>query len=382
MGRTGPQGDVRLMTNNETTMRSTAMTATAVCAALLLGACTGHKKDTTQSAARVDGTEITVHQINYKLQRERGLRPEQQEEAARKVLDQLIDEQLIVEKAEKTKMDLEPGAQQALDAARREVLARAYVDLTAQTVSAPSEAAVHAYYDANPYLFAQRRIYTLQEYLAKVPEDKIATLRTMVEAGRPPEEVEAWFKAQGAPFRAQQSTQPAERIPMGSLKEIAGIPVGHGLVAAAGNQVHVTYVTSSTDSPAPFDAARPKIMQFLAIESRKKVTDGNVAALKTAAKIEYAPQYQALAASGAALATTKDIESTPTPLTTASGTHVSLPAANEASGVQVTLPTTTTSGVQVSLPQTQGVRVSLPATPASSVQVRLPAPASQDATKK
>ena len=58
---------MRLMTNNETTMRSTAMTATAVCAALLLAACTGHKKDATQSAARVDGTEITVHQINYKL---------------------------------------------------------------------------------------------------------------------------------------------------------------------------------------------------------------------------------------------------------------------------------------------------------------------------
>jgi EpsD family peptidyl-prolyl cis-trans isomerase len=370
------------MTNNETTMRSTALTAAAACAVLLLAACTGHKKDTTQSAARVDGTEITVHQINYKLQRERGLRPEQQEEAARKVLEQLIDEQLIVEKAEKTKMDLEPGAQQALDAARREVLARAYVDITAQSVTPPSDAAVHAYYDANPYLFGQRRVYTLQEYLAKVPEDKIPALRAMVEAGRPPEETEAWFKAQGAPFRAQQSTQPAERIPMGSLKEIAAIPVGHGLVASAGNQVHVTYVTSSTDAPAPFDVARPKIMQFLAIESRKKVTEGNVAALRTAAKIEYAPQYAALAASGAALATTKDIESTPSPLTTASGTHVSLPAANEASSVQVTLPTTTSSSVRVSLPQSQGVRVSLPATPASSVQVRLPAPASQDATKK
>jgi EpsD family peptidyl-prolyl cis-trans isomerase len=369
------------MTNHETTMRSTAMTATAACAALLLAACSGHKKDATQSAARVDGTEITVHQINYKLQRERGLRPEQQEEAGRKVLEQLIDEQLIVEKAEKTKMDLEPAAQQALDAARREVLARAYVDLTAQTVAAPSDAAVHAYYDGNPYLFAQRRVYTLQEYLAKVPEDKIPTLRSMVEAGRPPEETEAWFKAQGAPFRAQESTQPAERIPMGSLKEIAGIPVGHGLVASAGNQVHVTYVTSSTDSPASFDAARPKIMQFLAIEGRKKVTEGNVAALKTAAKIDYAPQYQALAASGAALGTIRDIEPTTSPLT-ASGTRVSLPAANGASGVQVTLPTTTTSSVQVSLPQTQGVRVSLPATPASSVQVRLPAPAPQDATKK
>ena len=255
------------------------------------------------------------------------------------------------------------------------------MEQAAQSVAAPTDAAIHGYYDTNPFLFSQRRVYTLQEYLARVPEDKIPALRAMVEAGRPPEETEAWFKAQGAAFRGQQSTHPAEQIPLGSLKEIAGIPVGKGLVASAGNQVHVTYVTSSTDAPVSFDKARGAIAQFLTVEGRKKVTEGNIAALRTAAKIEYAPQYAALAASGPALATLKDIESAPTPLSTASGTHVSLPAANEASGVQVTLPTTTTSGVQVNLPQSQGVRVSLPATPASSVQVRLPA-ASQDASKK
>jgi len=369
------------MTNHETILRSTATTIAAACAALLLAACTGHKKDATQSAARVDGTEITVHQINYRLQRERGLRPEQQDDASRKILDQLIDEQLIVEKAEKTKLDLEPAAQQALAAARRDVLARAYVEQAAQGVPAPSDAAAHAYFDANPFLFSQRRIYTLQEYLARVPEDRIPTLRTMVEGGRPPEEIEAWFKAQGTPFRGQQSTHPAEQIPLGSLKEIAGIPVGHGLVASAGSQVHVTYVTSSADAPVTFDKARAAVAQFLAIEARRKVTEANLAALKTTAVIDYAAPYQALAASGAALATLKDIE-VPAAPASPSGTRISLPAGSEASSVRVSLPAATASSVQVSLPQTPGLRVSLPATPASSAQVRLPAPTAQDATKK
>src|ERR1700761_5648907 len=131
------------MTNKNTTMRHAALTATTVAAVLLLAACTGHKKDATQSAARVDGTEITVHQINYRLQRERGLRPEQQDAVSRRILEQLIDEQLLVERAEKVKMDQEPGAQQALDATRREVLARAYIEQAAQTVPQPSDAAIH-----------------------------------------------------------------------------------------------------------------------------------------------------------------------------------------------------------------------------------------------
>ena len=368
------------MTNNNSKLRSAAMTAVAVAAVLLLAACNGHKKNTTQSIARVDGTEITITELKYRLNRER-VRADREEAAAPKVLEQLIDEQLFVEKVEKTKLDLQPDAQQALDAARRDVLSRAYVEQAAQSVTPPTDAALHAYYDANPLLLSQRRIYTLQEYLAKVPEDKIPTLRTMVEAGRAPEEVEAWFKAQGAAFRGQQSTQPAERIP-NALKEISAIPVGHGIVASAGTQVHVTYVVSSTDASLTFDKARQGIGQYLVMEGRKKVADGNLAALRTAAKIDYAPQYAALAASGAALATTKDLESTATPLSTVSGTRVSLPAANEASSVQVTLPTTTSSSVQVTLPQSQGVRVSLPATPASSVPVRLPANGPQDATKK
>jgi EpsD family peptidyl-prolyl cis-trans isomerase len=369
------------MTNKNTTMRRTVLTATVVSSALLLAACNGHKKDATQSAARVDGTEITVHQINYRLQRERGLRPEQQEEAGRKVLEQLIDEQLIVEKAEKVKMDKEPAAQQALDASRREVLARAYVETSAQGAAAPTEAAMHTYFDGNDALFSHRRVFTLQEYLAKVPEDKIPALRALVDAGKPAAEVEAWFKSNGAPFRGQQSTHPSEQIPLNSLKALAAVQDGHGLVAAAGNQVHVTYVTASTQAPVTFEKAKPAIGQFLAVESRRKVTEANLAALRSAGKIEYATAYQALAASGPALGTTKDIDST-AQISTTDGAHVTLPAANTSSGVQVTLPTTSTSSVQVSLPQTQGVRVSLPATPASSVEVRLPAQMPSDASKK
>ena len=369
------------MTNKNMSMRHTVLAATVVSTAVMLAACSGHKKDATQSAARVDGTEITVHQINYRLQRERGLRPEQMEEAGRKVLEQLIDEQLIVERAEKVKMDKEPEAQQALAASRREVLARSYVEQSAQSVPAPTEAAMHTYFDANDALFTHRRVYTLQEYLAKVPEDRIPALRALVEGGKTAADIEAWFKAENAPFRGQSSTHPSEQIPLNSLKQLAATQDGHGLIVSAGNQVHVTYITSSTSAPVEFDRAKPAIGQFLMVDARRRVTESNLAALKTAAKIDYAPQYAALAASGPALATTKDIEST-SQIPAANGERVTLPAPNSSSGVQVTLPNTATSSVQVSLPQTQGVRVSLPTAPASSVQVRLPAQTAPDAPKK
>jgi len=369
------------MKNRATRMGLAAAAATLVSCVLALAGCSGHKKDATQSAARVDGTEITVHQINYRLQRERGLRPEQMEEASRRVLEQLIDEQLFVDKAVKLKMDKEPAAEQAVAAARREVLARAYVETSAQSVAAPTDDAIHAYFDNNDALFAHRRIYVLQEYLSKVPVNKIAELRSLVESGTTATAVEAWFKAQGVQFRAQESTHPAEQVPLASLKTLAAMQDGHGLVTSSGDQVHVILLTSSRSEPVSFDQAKPAIAQFLTVEARRRNTEANIAALKTSGKVEYAPQYAALAASGPALATTKDMDAA-AQISAASGARITLPVASASSGVQVSLPATTTSNVQVKLPVTQGVRVSLPATPASSVEVRLPPQAQPDTLKK
>lgn len=358
------------MTEKNLPMRHATLTATVVAAAVLLAACTGHKKDATQSAARVDGTEITVHQINYRLQRERGLKPEQMDAAGKKVLEQLIDEQLIVEKAEKVKMDEQPEAQQALAAARREVLSRAYVEQAAQNVAAPTDSAMHAYFDANDALFAHRRVYTLQEYLAKVPQDKIPALRAMVEGGKTTAEIEAWFKSENVPFRGQSSTHPAEQIPLNSLPSLAATQDGHGLLVSAGDQVHVTYITSSTAAPVTYDKAKPAIAQFLTVSARRKATEGNMDALRSVAQVKYSSPYQALAASASTFSL-KDVEAAsqavPTP-----GTRVALPVAASA-GVQVSLPTANS---------TPGVRVSLPKAPASGVEVRLPPQTAGDTTKK
>src|SRR6202007_1150814 len=89
IGSQDRQGRRVLMTDKMTVKRGAASTAATVASALLLAACTGHKKDVTQPAARVDGTEITVHQINYRLQRERGLRPDPQEKGGAKGLAQV-----------------------------------------------------------------------------------------------------------------------------------------------------------------------------------------------------------------------------------------------------------------------------------------------------
>ena len=72
--------------------------ACAAVVALLLAGC-GDKKDkaASQTAAKVNKEEITVHQINFVLQQQRGLKAEQTDAASKQILDRLIDQELALQ---------------------------------------------------------------------------------------------------------------------------------------------------------------------------------------------------------------------------------------------------------------------------------------------
>ncbi|GAB4114513.1 MAG: hypothetical protein Fur0014_17120 [Rubrivivax sp.] len=112
-----------------TRLGSMALLTVVTAGALMLAAC-GDRKDkaASQTAAKVNKEEITVHQINFVLQQQRGLKPEQAEAAGRQVLERLIDQELAVQKADELKLDRDPRVVQQLEAVRREVLARAYAE--------------------------------------------------------------------------------------------------------------------------------------------------------------------------------------------------------------------------------------------------------------
>ncbi|MCC6852055.1 MAG: EpsD family peptidyl-prolyl cis-trans isomerase, partial [Rubrivivax sp.] len=116
----------------------TLVIVAAAAAAPALAGC-GSKKDkaASQTAAKVDKQEITVHQINYVLQQQRGLRPEQADAASRQILERLIDQQLALEKADGLKLDRDPRVVQQLEAARRDILARAYAEKVGEGAAKP-----------------------------------------------------------------------------------------------------------------------------------------------------------------------------------------------------------------------------------------------------
>ena len=107
-------------------------------------------KAATQVAARVDGEEITVHQINYALARSRGVTPETAPQAKREILDKLIDQQLAKRQAVLRALDRSPNVMQAIEVTKSEILARAYRESLVANLPKPKSYEVKAYYQEHP----------------------------------------------------------------------------------------------------------------------------------------------------------------------------------------------------------------------------------------
>jgi EpsD family peptidyl-prolyl cis-trans isomerase len=291
------------MTFRMTPGRPLALIGALVACGLLLVAC-GDKKEkaASQTAAKVNKEEITVHQINFVLQQQRGLKPEQAEAAGKQVLERLIDQELAVQKSDEMKLDRDPRVVQQLEAVRREVLARAYAEKVGEGASKPTPEEIKKYYDENPALFAQRRVYNLQEIQIEAPADQVPALRERLAASKNVTEFIEFLKTSGLRFAGNQAVRSAEQLPLASLKVFAQMKDGQALINPTPNGAVVVVLAGSREQPVTEEQARPAIEQFLLNDRKRKLLEDDRKALRAAAAIQYVGKFAEGAASAPAAA--------------------------------------------------------------------------------
>ena len=282
--------------------------ALAASVALLAGCGDKKEKGASQTAAKVDKAEITVHQINFVLQQQRNIRPEQADVASKQILERLIDQELALQKADDLKIDRDPRVVQQLEAAKREIIARAYLEKVGEAAPKPTPEEIKKYYDEKPALFKERRIYSIQEIGIEAKPEQVAELRAKLGAAKNINEFVEFLKANDFKFSANQAVRAAEQLPLQSLDAFAKMTDGQAILNQGPNGVQVVVLASSRSQPVNEEQARPAIEQFLLNDRKRKLIEDDVKAMRTAAKIEYVGKF-AEGAPGAASAPA----ATPTP---------------------------------------------------------------------
>ncbi len=277
--------------------------ALAIATASLLAACGGDKGDkATQTAAKVNKEEITVHQINFVLQRQQGLKPEQAEAAGKQVLERLIDQELAVQQAEEAKLDRDPRVVQQVEAAKREILARAYAEKIGETAAKPTPEEIGKYYSDNPALFAERRIYSLQELTIEAKPEQLDELRGRLQAAKNMAEFVEYLRANDFKFAGNQAVRAAEQLPLAALGTLAKLQDNQSLVTRTPNGMQVLLLVGSRSQPVELERAKPSIEAFLTNQRKNELLTKHMKELREKAKIEYLGKFAEGAGAAAAAA--------------------------------------------------------------------------------
>lgn len=279
---------------------------TVLLLALALTTGCGKKEDAkvaTQVVARVNSDEITVHQVNNILARNQNITPEVTAQTKREILDRLIDQHLARQKAIENKLDRSPSVMQAIEAAKSEILARAYLEKIAAAIPKTATWEIQKYYKEHPELFAQRRLFNLEELAFAANSDVAAGLREQLSKARSMQEIADWLQSQGVKFVVNRGVRAAEQIPLEILPKLQAMKEGQiQLIEAGSERSQVIRVVAYKTEPMDEASAAARIQQFLFNRRSNEVIVKEMKRIKEQAKIEYVGEFAGDAAAAQAKA--------------------------------------------------------------------------------
>jgi len=249
---------------------------------------------TTQVVARVNNKEITVHQLNGALKQLGG--GESTQALAPVVLDRLITQEVLVQQAEAAKLDRDPAVVQAIESAKRTILATAYMQRSLADLPKPADGEVDAYFKEHPQFFSGRRVYVYNSIVVQGPAAELKTAEQQLASGKDLDAVLDYLRTQKIEFIPKTLARGDEEIPADELPRFAALKEGE--VVSITHPDGLEIIKMITSKPEPIDEfqARPFIEKFLRERERNARAAEEVKALRAAASIQYTGEIKPLSA--------------------------------------------------------------------------------------
>lgn len=248
-------------------------------------------QDNAKVIAQVNGTKLTEDQVQTALQRIPNLDKNRTKEASLQIARSLVEQELLVQKAEQEKLPDDPKVKDMLEAARKQVLAQAYMEKKLGPPALPTPGEITAYYNQHPELFSQRKLYRLQEVAIKAPASEHEAIRAQLAAAKSLNDFAAWLKIKNYPINATQEIKAAEQLPAPLLAKFQSMPDGQATIIAAPDGLIILVLAGSQLQPVTQEQAKPAIERVVQAQKRQQAAKQELDKLKAAAKIEYMGDY-------------------------------------------------------------------------------------------
>jgi peptidyl-prolyl cis-trans isomerase C len=261
----------------------------------ILVGCGGEKganKENTQVAAKVNGEEVTVHQLNQTLGQLRvKVTQENQAEIKQKALDHLIDQTLVLQAAKEAKLDRNPEVLSTLEAAKQKVLVDAYVQRTLQGVGKPTLQEIEGFYNERPQFFADRKVFVYTQLTMPVEKEALESLVTELKAIKTLAELLPILKGKDISYKKMVEANPSEKLPPALLAPLNVLKVGDIGYLKLSDGLLVIELQQALSQPVTLEQATPAIERQLYSQKQKEAAEKLIESLKESAQVEYLGQF-------------------------------------------------------------------------------------------
>lgn len=229
--------------------------------ALVLCACGDSKSAPTgQVAATVNGEEITTTDIEAELAGASAATPEQQKQLQRMALDRIVVRTILAQEAREQGVDKGPEAAVLERKAKQIALVESLQRKLRGSVPQPGADEVSAFISSNPGMFAQRRVYVVDQII--VPRADVALVRALEPVKSLPE-----AKSVLAARRAQSSETvgviDSLQMPPQAAQQIAALPPSEVFIIPSNGGLRINQIRSSQLNPVTGEAANAVAREML-----------------------------------------------------------------------------------------------------------------------
>lgn len=265
----------------------------AVFITLLVGCDDAAPKGNTQVAATVNNEEITVHQLNQAIgaMGEKALNADQQALRA-SVLQNMIVQTLLEQEAEKSDLDREPYVMQSVEAAKRQVLASAYMQQLATTNPSISDADIENYYSANTDLFANRKLFVYEQVTVESDISKFENAQNKLQQIEDLTDFTTWLEKNAIPFKTITKSKTSENIPQNLRQALSTLDIGQVGYLNLADGLVVFEIKDKQLQPVELEMVSSAIRDHLRSQQRKAQIEQTVQSLKKAAVIKYSDDFK------------------------------------------------------------------------------------------
>lgn len=246
-----------------------------------------------QVAARINGEEVTVHQINDRLATWAAPGEDTGPNGAGlgRTLNRLVELTLLRQEAEAQGLAQKPDVMRALQAARAEVLARALAQQIGEDEAPPAPHLVRRYYDEHPEAFARRRVFHVQEIRAQASEEALRPVVAQLGDYRQPQGLARALEKAGHRGTLSQAQVASDQLPPSQLQRLQKLSPGQPLLMEDGQGLRVWWVQAAVDQPIDWEQAQPVIERMLISKARAERVRVELQRLRERANVEFVGDF-------------------------------------------------------------------------------------------